>query len=174
MKIRTKILLLVFIIIIITVLSLLVLFRTVEGFQNSMVEISKTRLIRSEIEKLEYLTLSIKSILSSELLKATGDRESEQAILKNVAKITESANYSRRGFFFILDNSGTFLAHGENPELKGTKASDWEDARGTNYIEEFITQGRKGGGFVEYYQQPAKTNAETTTVEHIVTFIAPL
>ena len=174
MKIRTKILLLVFLIIIITVLSLLFLFRTVESFQNSMVEISKTRLIRSEKEKLEYLTLSIKSILSSELLKATGDRESEQAILKNVAKITESANYSRRGFFFILDNSGTFLAHGENPELKGTKASDWEDARGTNYIEEFITQGRKGGGFVEYYQQPAKTNAETTTVEHIVTFIAPL
>ena len=139
-----------------------------------MVEISKTRLIRSEKEKLEYLTLSIKSILSSELLKATGDRDAEQRVLKNVAKITERANYSRRGFFFILDNSGTFLAHGSNPELKGTDASNWEDTHGTNYIEEFIAQGRKGGGFVEYYQPPAKTDTETAGVERIVTFIAPL
>lgn len=183
MKIRTKILLLVFLIIIITVISLLFLFRTVESFQNSMVEISKTRLVRSEKEKLEYLTLSIKSILSSELLKATGDKEAEQAVLKNVAKIAESANYSRRGFFFILDNSGTFIAHGQNPDLKGTNASDWEGSRGTNYIEEFIAQGRKGGGFVEYFQSPTEADTEasdtdfdndTAEVEQIVTFVAPL
>lgn len=136
-----------------------------------MVEISKTRLIRSEKEKLEYLTLSIKSILSSELLKATGDREAEQAVLKNVTKITESANYSRSGYFFILDNSGAFIAHGQNPDLKGSDASDWEGSRGTHYIEEFIAQGRKGGGFVEYYQTPAGTDTEA---EHIVSFIAPL
>lgn len=51
------------------------------------------------------------------------------------------------GYFFILDEEGTFVAH---PTLEGENYWEEESEDGVLYVQEIVKQGLDGGGFTKY------------------------
>ena len=53
-------------------------------------------------------------------------------------------------YLFVFTTDGTFLLHGDNPDLEGQNMIDLEDANGVKILQELIAVTADGGGYVEY------------------------
>ena len=66
-------------------------------------------------------------------------------------------------YLFVFTTDGTFLLHGDNPELEGQNMIDLEDANGVKILQELIAVAAEGGGYVEYlWPDPAVEGDEET------------
>ena len=53
-------------------------------------------------------------------------------------------------YLFVFSTDGTFLLHGDNPDLEGQNMIDLEDSNGVKILQELIAVAAEGGGYVEY------------------------
>lgn len=74
----------------------------------------------------------------------------------------EKVDLGENGYPYILDDTGTVLAH---PNIEGDNLWDEIDSSGQNYIQEQIKLASEGGGF-NYYEYPLP--GETRPLEKIV------
>lgn len=66
-------------------------------------------------------------------------------------------------YLFVFTTDGTFLLHGDNPDLEGQNMIDLEDANGVKILQELIAVAAEGGGYVEYlWPDPAVEGDEET------------
>jgi len=66
-------------------------------------------------------------------------------------------------YLFVFTTDGTFLLHGDNPDLEGQNMIDLEDANGVKILQELIAVAADGGGYVEYlWPDPAVEGDEET------------
>ena len=76
---------------------------------------------------------------------------------------TEGAWKQGSIYLFVFTTDGTFLLHGDNPDLEGQNMIDLEDANGVKILQELIAVAADGGGFVEYlWPDPAVEGDEET------------
>ncbi|WP_162309261.1 methyl-accepting chemotaxis protein [Cohnella abietis] len=61
--------------------------------------------------------------------------------------INKAIDLGENGYFFILDEKGTLLAH---PKLEGQNIWDKEASDGTYYIQDMVKAAKNGGGFTHY------------------------
>lgn len=85
-----------------------------------------------------------------------------------VKEFTDKANNNFRYgdlYLFIYDLKGICVAHGGNPTEVGMNMLDARDENGVLYIREFIKQGEKGGGWVDFKEKGAFTSVYVEEVD---------
>lgn len=69
-------------------------------------------------------------------------------------EINTSVNLGENGFISILDQDGVLVAH---PRKEGMNVWNEEDSNGKKYIQDIISTGQQGGGFI-YFDEPLLDN----------------
>jgi methyl-accepting chemotaxis protein len=100
---------------------------------------------------------------AQEVFKATilGEQKSD-----GTRPINQNINMGKNGYFFVLDETGKFLAH---PTKEGSTVWDSKDSNGVLYIQEFIKKGNSGGDFT-LYNYPLPNNPDQ--IEPKITYTA--
>jgi len=69
---------------------------------------------------------------------------------KMAADAVRALRYDRDEYFWVNDFGTRMLVHAAKPELEGKELPDLKDANGKALMQEFASQARQGGGFVDY------------------------
>lgn len=103
-------------------------------------------------------------------LIATGDYivDVEKDIQKKLLDQLTNIRYGDSGFFVVLDQDGTLLAHAA-PEYVGLNHIKAQDSKGNYFVKAMLEAGKNGGGYVQFLGPPTPlTNGETEKVSYLM------
>lgn len=116
---------------------------------NERAEIALKNNVRMAINMIEVANQQVKSgklslVEAQEMVKQRllGEKNAE-----GKREINKDIDLGKNGYFFIYDEKGTSVLH---PELEGKNLWDTKDPNGLLLVQEFIKQGKNGGGFTHY------------------------
>ena len=73
---------------------------------------------------------------------------------KNAARESlRGLRYGSNDYFFIVDTEHNYVLLPTKPEFEGQNKKDMTDANGKFLLQELVTAGKQGGGFVNYWFQ---------------------
>ncbi|MER2538813.1 MAG: methyl-accepting chemotaxis protein [Azonexus sp.] len=86
---------------------------------------------------------------------------SMEAAKSSARESLRGLRYETSDYFFIIDTNSNYVLMPPKPESEGKNAAEVKDANGKLIIQELITAGQRGGGFVEYvYPRPGQQKSE--------------
>ncbi len=85
---------------------------------------------------------------------------------KAVADFNSAPEWKAKGMNIIVDEaSGLVLASSMNEKLRGKVTLESRDPNGKEYVKEFLSVAKKGGGWVDYqFLNPESKQVETRTM----------
>jgi len=75
------------------------------------------------------------------------DDEARQAARESLRGL----RYGHGDYFFVIDNNHNYVLYPSKPEIEGQNRKDMRDANGKYLIQELVSAGKQGGGFVDYW-----------------------
>ncbi|MGD8188415.1 methyl-accepting chemotaxis protein [Brevibacillus ginsengisoli] len=102
------------------------------------------RKIQSEVE-------SVISLLHYYDNRAKKGEMTKEAAMKQAADAVRELRYSGDSYFWIDTYDGTNVVFLGKKESEGKNRYNQVDAKGNHFIQEIIENGKKGGGFSDYY-----------------------
>ena len=97
--------------------------------------------------------------------------------LVSISDFREDGIWNSNGvYIFILNGNGGLIFHGNNASLEGKNVWSLTDANGVQIVQDMITVGLLGGGFVSYlWDNPAQVGDErvgSTKISYITTYLS--
>jgi methyl-accepting chemotaxis protein len=84
--------------------------------------------------------------------KLASDGKMSEDEAKIAARETlRNLRYNTNDYFFIIDTSHKYVLLPTKPEFEGVDKGDMKDANGKLLIQELVSTGKAGGGFVDYW-----------------------
>lgn len=157
MKIRQKLL--------IMFLAILIIPSSVQGItgyynaKNGLEELTEKGLKNNVHMALEIIDMHEELVSTGQMSLEEAQEEVKHHLLgeKDGTGSDLDLDLGENGYFFILDQDGTFLAH---PTLEGENRWDDVSQDGILYVQEIVNQGLNGGGFT-YYDFPLPDDPDT-------------
>ncbi|MFT9846350.1 methyl-accepting chemotaxis protein [Aneurinibacillus sp. REN35] len=117
---------------------------------NERAEIALKNNVRMAINMIEVANQQVKSgkLSLTEAQEMVKQRLLGKKNAEGKREINKDIDLGKNGYFFIYDEKGISVLH---PELEGKNLWDTKDPNGLLLVQEFIKQGKNGGGFT-YYQ----------------------
>jgi methyl-accepting chemotaxis protein len=111
----------------------------------------KSSMLEDRKQKTQNLVeVGVGTLAHFQKLAADGKMSEEDA--KKAARETlRDLRYGAGDYFFIVDTAHKYVLLPTKPELEGQDKSDLKDANGKFLIQDLVSAGKAGGGFVEYW-----------------------
>jgi methyl-accepting chemotaxis protein len=106
--------------------------------------VSKDLLIKSEVE-------TAVSMLAAVERKHQKGEMSLKAAKQLGAELLRELRYGDEGYFWADTEEGVNVVLYGKKEVEGKNRFDVQDVNGVYFVREFLRQGKKGGGYVEYH-----------------------
>jgi methyl-accepting chemotaxis protein len=164
LKIQNKILLLVFVIIVFTAISIFsgikALSLVKEEAQSQFVEV----MLQNQKAELKAITDSVATTMGV----AIKDLNSKDEIFEKLRALNTPIRFfdNNTGYFFIYDSDGINISHPINPALVGKNLIDLKDKNGVYVIKDLIAEARNGGGFVTFFWPKPPTGLDVEKLSY--------
>ena len=83
--------------------------------------------------------------------QAADGKMSDDEAKKAARETLRDLRYGAGDYFFIVDTNHKYVLFPTKPEFEGVDKSDMKDANGKFLIQDLVSAGKAGGGFVEYW-----------------------
>ncbi|MFZ2267271.1 MAG: methyl-accepting chemotaxis protein [Azonexus sp.] len=111
----------------------------------------KSSMLEDRKQKTRNLVeVGIGTLAHFQKLAAEG-KMSEDDARKTARDTLRDLRYDGSDYFFIVDTSHKYVLFPTKPEFEGQDKSDMKDANGKLLIQDLVSAGKAGGGFVEYW-----------------------
>ncbi|MBX0358106.1 methyl-accepting chemotaxis protein [Halobacillus sp. Nhm2S1] len=135
------------------------------GYQSSkgsLDELGKTNLKNSVEQAVDMIEIANQSAQSGNLSLEEAKETVKEQLLGPMQEdgtrpINSTIDLGENGYFFVLDEKGTELAH---PSLEGENIWESQDSNGVMVAQELIKNGTNGGGFT-YFEWPLPNDSDT-------------
>ena len=197
MSINLKLQLTVFIAIVVTAISLVIVnITSLNDLLKENIKVYKKDVIKSKIDNIEdatkfatkivksyynnvqtytndFLKKNVEALLST--LNATyiaiWGEYSEDEIREILKSIVAKTRYGKNGYFWINDTNHVMIMHPIKSSLNGKNLSNLKDANGVYFFKEFVRVAiTKGGGIVRYYWPKPGSNKSVAKISHVRLF----
>ena len=136
----------------------LAVYQAYRAGQQEIETVRKSMRAAKELELKNYVDLAISAIRPLYERAAADDKSAQE----QARALLRQQSYGQDGYIFVIDYSGTILAHHFKPELENKNSLDLKDASGKFYVREMLDRAKRGGGYVEYlFDKPSKKKAVT-------------
>ncbi|WLR48707.1 methyl-accepting chemotaxis protein [Halobacillus litoralis] len=135
------------------------------GYQSSkgsLDELGKTNLKNSVEQAVDMIEIANQSVQAGNLSLEEAQETVKEQLLGPMQEdgtrpISSTIDLGENGYFFVLDEKGTELAH---PSLEGENIWESQDSNGVMVAQELIANGTNGGGFT-YFEWPLPGDPDT-------------
>ncbi|GEN53314.1 methyl-accepting chemotaxis protein [Halobacillus faecis] len=135
------------------------------GYQSSkgsLDELGKTNLKNSVEQAVDMIEIANQSVQAGNLSLEEAQETVKEQLLGPMQEdgtrpINSTIDLGENGYFFVLDEKGTELAH---PSLEGENIWESQDSNGVMVAQELISNGTNGGGFT-YFEWPLPGDPDT-------------
>ncbi|MBN9654547.1 methyl-accepting chemotaxis protein [Halobacillus sp. GSS1] len=135
------------------------------GYQSSkgsLDELGKTNLKNSVEQAVDMIEIANQSVQAGTLSLEEAQETVKEQLLGPMQEdgtrpISSTIDLGENGYFFVLDEKGTELAH---PSLEGENIWESQDSNGVMVAQELIANGTNGGGFT-YFEWPLPGDPDT-------------
>ncbi|ULG68251.1 methyl-accepting chemotaxis protein [Marinobacterium sediminicola] len=148
MKLKSKLLLLSLLPMALVVVAIMLIVRTqMEAMGDSEVQrIRESMLAAKQAELKNYVEQAVTAIKPVQARADLTTTEQEQ----QAVEILNAMRFGTDGYIFGYSPEGETLAHGAKPSLIGKNMISLKDANGVPLVQDLISAGQNGGGYVEY------------------------
>lgn len=121
---------------------ILLQFLSLHDMRSTMLEERKAK-IQAQVDTASGVIKHFQSLAGSGTMSDAEARKAATETLRNL-------RYGEKDYFFIFNAESIYVLLPTIPEREGKAVGDLKDANGKLYIQELISTGKKGGGFIDY------------------------
>ena len=130
----------------------------------------KHNLLDDRMQKTRNLVEVANGVLAHHHKLAQEGKIAEEDAKKAARDSLRNLRYAGEDYYFVIDHGHNFVLFPPKPENEGKNVKELKDANGKFFIQEFVTAGQKGGGFVDYwFAKPGQQKPEPK-LSYVVNF----